>query len=284
MNSIGNLRIVRVVLWIGISSLTACTGSNSPPISIESALGRSSELMVRKKYFAAINTCMKKEGFDYFLPPGQTRTYPKDPEKFIVEYGYGVVDGLLSEAKASGSNLNRNYINQLQQDQQGSYWKALTGYEDPNQSPESVLDPNNKSCAATATQNVLHIKEVSKMNADYSVNVSRLDSQSVVQRERLEWRRCVAKSGYRYRSRQDAMQDFNRRAIAVLVGGGVGLNFDLKNVEMGKISDLRELEVKVATIDSKCEHRYMPKRRALMEDLNRSFTDKYAKLITTVFG
>ncbi len=193
----------------------------------------------------AVAACMHAQGFDH-VPFGDTWSSgvvwaPGGDSAWTREHGYGMVEGLgTSTSEQTAEDPNQEMVAAMSPPEREAYLLALDG---PVGEPEkgcAALQPDGDD--AWSDETFLHFfHEASRLNAEAR------DSPAVAALEE-QWRLCMEDAGVPgYDTPSDARADVQQKVDAARPGGGTG------PVPEPRRSELRELELRVATADVGCD-------------------------------
>jgi hypothetical protein len=192
----------------------------------------------------AVAACMHAQGFDH-VPFGDTWSSgvvwaPGGDSAWTREHGYGMVEGLgTSTSEQTAEDPNQEMVAAMSPAEREAYQLALDG---PVGEPErgcAALQPDGDD--AWSDETFLHFfQEASRLNAEAR------ESPAVAALEE-EWRVCMDDAGVPgYETPADARADVQGKVDAARPGGA-------GPIPEPRRSELRELELRVATADVGCD-------------------------------
>lgn len=268
---------------IAVAVLAGCGGGGAkkaagppPPAAANAAeFGLPEAEIVRRqiKVEAQIQTCMKKQGFDYVpVDPATLQAAMQSNSKptgvseaeFRKQYGYGIstlYDAQLRQAQASQGEPNKKIRAALAPADQAAYDRALYG-DNASATFAAALDSEDLSGLGGCTKQAVDVNfpaaelKLLRANGQNAIGDRALQDPRVIDATKT-WSTCMRAAGYTYATPDDIGSDLKGK-LAAIVGAAprtVPIGTDPAKAvryDAAAMADLKRQELAVAAADFAC--------------------------------
>jgi hypothetical protein len=227
--------------------------------------GGDSQKRISKKINESIQKCMKREGFEYKIPPDgpafpQNTTDEKSQMAFVKQWGYGIST---APSSVGGGDPNEAIVAKLTPAEKTAYQTALVGKANTS----ATGDP--KSCVGKAIASIGDITKLTALFSRYEKEVTaKINADAKVVAAMKLWSSCMKDKGFVYAKDSDVPRAIQKKLLALTTDNKPPAKSDPKLLE------LQKLERDTGIADVTCTFKHLKLRLDLKRELDRAFIKK----------